>query len=251
MVAATPGPAAASPGVGACGAGEKPLGSVADEAARLVDVLAARAAARGGAARPNTSGTASSAASFRRSEARPPGGTPAAAGSPVEAGSQPATSSQAGAGEGTRPPAGVNQSAQTGSWAASAWPQDARGKPTPPLIDEPAGHTADEPFEGCREEPIGERGAQTDAAAPCPECGCGAAHVCAACPICRAATAVRLVSPAVLDAVADLAGMAARALRAAAERQRHASGTRRGPEGSGLGWPGTIPDPPTPPHERY
>lgn len=78
----------------------------------------------------------------------------------------------------------------------------------------------------------------------CEECGCGATLVCAACPICRSAGLLRLFSPPALEAIADLAGAASKALRAMARRQREGSGWEHSWSGAGPdAWAGTRPYP--------
>jgi hypothetical protein len=62
----------------------------------------------------------------------------------------------------------------------------------------------------------------------CPTCGCGATGVCASCPVCRASTVVKMLSPTLLDSVAEVASLAARGLRQAAARQRDANGWSSG-----------------------
>lgn len=92
---------------------------------------------------------------------------------------------------------------------------------------------ADPPSPAGSEDVVEEPQHEAEDPVNCAECGGQINRVCAACPICRASGLVQLFSPPVLDAVADLAGAAARALRHAAARQRQAGGwhvTRHEPE---------------------
>ena len=274
VVAATPGSPGPLGSFDDTGAATEPVGSVADEAARLLHVLTARAAARAGfGSRATSSWTSRTKAradqvaeKAGRGTRQPGVPTP---GQPSEARlAEPSSDGSVDprAAVSTEPPSApaadesLGESVPIASSGSEPRAQScgvaAPGGQLFGESDQP-GAPGCQPFgeapqPGPRDRPDGAGHAPGERFDQCETCGCVATFVCAACPICRGAGVARLFSPQVLDAVADLAGLAAGALREAAARQREADGCRSSRGGQDApGWMDTTAEPATPPREEY
>lgn len=260
VAAATPDRPDPFGGFADAGGTAEPVGSVADEAARLAQVLAARSAARAGsAARATSKWTAwakTQTQGFGQESGQwtpGPGGAPSGRSGEARPGGEPSAGSGASAGRDGEPGVESGTLASPDDLASDELSSDELSSDQfEPFVTPVGAAFSDPPQRGAADFSRDERIDPGERPRHCQACGCGATAVCAACPICRAAGVVRLLSPQLLDTVADLASLAAGALREAAARQREggASGDWDGP--GHAGWPVATPeDPPAPPREEY